>query len=212
MPLYLWRPAVVCLVVVLAVQDAQNRQEQVQNIQIQRNSGSNLLLNVVVSHNKLSIHEDVAGEDQGAQHTVDELGGATKWHEHGHESEEDHEPQRAKEVGHPAGKVILGLAREERESDKDTQCQDKCLHNNSRFIERGHHTDGIRFHQGEAREEQQVCWVGLAFPVGREHEAQGAKDGDDHEPEVALDPGTVCVVEERNGAEDSSEKNLGGAV
>lgn len=167
---------------------------------------------MVVSHNKLSIHEDVTREDQGTQHTVDELGGATKRHEHGHESEKDHEPQRTEEVGHPAGKVVLGLAREERERDEDTQCQDKCLHDNSRFVERCHHTDGICFHQGEAGEEQQICWVGLALPVGCEHEAEGAKDGDDHEPEVALNPGTVCIIEERDGAENGSEEDLGGAV
>ena len=60
----------VCLVVVLAVEDAQNRQEQIQDIQIQRNSSRNLLLNVVVTHNQLSIHQDVTREDQGTQHTV----------------------------------------------------------------------------------------------------------------------------------------------
>lgn len=179
------------LVVVLAVEDAQNRQKQIQDIQIQRNSGGNLLLNVVVAHNKLSIYQDVAREDQRTQHTVDQLGGAAEWHEHGHETEKDHEPQRAEEVGHPAGKVILGLAREQRKRDEDTQGQDECLHDNPRLVERRHNTDGVCLHQRESGEEQQVRWVGLALPVGCEHEAEGAKDRDDHEPEVALDPVAV---------------------
>lgn len=135
MPLYPCKPSTVRLVVVLAVQDAQNRQEEVQDIQIQRNGGGDLLLNVIVAHNKLGVHEDITGEDQGTQHTVDELGGATKRHKHGHESEKDHEPQRAEEVGHPAGKVIFSLACEERERDKDAQCKGQGLHDNPGFVE-----------------------------------------------------------------------------
>lgn len=89
------------LVVRLAVEDAQDGEEKVDDVEIQADCGGNLLLNMVVAHNHLSVDEDVAAEDEGSEASIDELAGRAIRKEHGHESEEDEAPQSAEEVGHP---------------------------------------------------------------------------------------------------------------
>lgn len=168
------------LVVVLAVQDAQNRHEQVQDIQVQRDSSCNLLLNMVVAHNQLRINEDIRREHQRTKHTVDKLEGAVERQENGHEAKEDHEPQRAEQVRHPVGEVVLGLAGEEGQGDEDAECQHEGLHDDPRVVEGCHHADGVCFEERESGEEEEVGGVGLALPVGCEHEAQRAEDGNYH--------------------------------
>jgi len=44
------------LVVLLAVEDSEDRKEQVDNVEVEANGSCDLLLDVVVSHNELSIH------------------------------------------------------------------------------------------------------------------------------------------------------------
>ena len=36
--------------------------------------------------------------------------------------------------------------------------------------------DGVGFEEGEAREEEQICWIGFALPIGEEHEADSTKE------------------------------------
>lgn len=89
------------LVVRLAVEDAQDGEEKVDDVEVQADGGGNLLLDMVVAHNHLGVDEDVAAEDEGSKASVDELAGRAIRKEHGHESKEDEAPQSAEEVGHP---------------------------------------------------------------------------------------------------------------
>lgn len=124
-PIFIHRSAehMAILVVVLAVQDAQNGQEEVNNIQVQGDRSLDLVIEVVVAHNQLRVHEDIPREDKSSKDAVDELGSATERNEHGHESEQDHEPERAEEIRHPVGEVVLGLACEECQGHEYAQCQ-----------------------------------------------------------------------------------------
>lgn len=133
------------LVVVLAVQDAQNRHEQVQDIQVQRNGRSDLLLNMVMTHNQLRINENIRGENQRAQHTINKLERAVKRKEDSYQTEEDHEPQRTEQVRHPIREVVFGLAGEESQGDEDAQREDQGLHDDPCVVEGCHHADGVRF-------------------------------------------------------------------
>lgn len=166
---------------------------------------------MVMPHNQLRINEDIRREDQRTQHTIDKLHGTVERQEHGHKPEQNHEPQRAKQVRHPVREVVLGLAGEERQGDEDAQRQNERLHDDLGVVEGCYHADGVGFEEGEAGEEEEVCGVGLALPVCCEHEAEGAEDGDYHEPEVGLNPCSVGGVEEGDGAEDGCEEELGGS-
>lgn len=109
------------LVVVLAVQDPQDREEQIKNVQIQANAGGNLFLDVVVSHDQLRVDENIAAEDQRRTCAVDEFHGRVVREERSHESEDDQDPQSAKKIGHPARKVVFALAGEEGEEDENRE-------------------------------------------------------------------------------------------
>lgn len=94
-------------VVVLRVQNPQDGEEQVNNVEVQRNGRRNLLFDMVVAHDHLRVNQDVAREDQGADNAVAELDLAVVGEERRHEPEQDQYPQATKQVWHPARKVVL---------------------------------------------------------------------------------------------------------
>lgn len=51
------------LVVLLAVEDSKNGEEQVDDVQVQADSSGNLLLNMVVSHDELGVDQNVSREE-----------------------------------------------------------------------------------------------------------------------------------------------------
>lgn len=154
------------LVILLAVENPKNSQEQVDNIQVQRNRRSNLLLNMVMPHDQLSINQNITREDQRRNSAIDQIHRLSTWEESSHESEEDQAPQRPEKVWHPGCKVVFGLAGEERESDEDSGCEDHGLKDDTGVEEGGYDGDGVGFEAGEAGEEDEVHGVGFALPVG----------------------------------------------
>ena len=106
-------------VVVLAVEDSQYGQEQIDDIKVQADGGSDLLLDVVVPHDKLCVHKNVARKDQCSDNTIDELDRLSVWKESGHEAEDDKYPKSAEQIWHPRRKVIFALAGERREEGED---------------------------------------------------------------------------------------------
>ena len=80
---------------------SENGEEQVDDIKIETDSSRNFLLNMVMSHNELGIHQDVAREYQCSNARVYQLNLAVTWEEHGHETKENQCPQSSKEVWHP---------------------------------------------------------------------------------------------------------------
>lgn len=123
------------LVVLLAVQDAQDRKKQVDDVQIQADGGGNLLFNVVVAHDQLGINENIPTEDQSGQPAVDQLAGATVGEEHGHEAEQQQAPESTEQVGHPAGEVIFCLAGERRQENKDTGGKENGVEDNRGVVD-----------------------------------------------------------------------------
>ena len=154
------------LIIVLAVQNPQNSQEQVDDIEIQADGGRNLLLHMVVSHDQLGVHQNISAEDQRTHNSIPELQSRSLREEHCHESKEDEHPERAKEVWHPASKVILGLAREQCQSQEDSEREYEGLHYDLAVVEGGYDADAVGFERGEASQEYQIGWVRFAFPEG----------------------------------------------
>lgn len=111
-------------VVILAVEDPQNSKEQIDDIQVQADGRGDLLLNVIVPHDQLGVHEDVAREDQRSHDTVDQLDGLSVWKESCHEAEDNQYPETSKEVRHPRRKVVFALAGERREEGEDREGDD----------------------------------------------------------------------------------------
>lgn len=105
---------------------------------------------MVVSHDELGVHQDIATEDEGRHHTIDQLHRAAMRKERSHEAEDDEHPQRAEKIGHPAREVVFGLASEEGQGDEDAEREDERLDHNSRFIEGCDDADGVGFEEGES--------------------------------------------------------------
>jgi hypothetical protein len=168
------------LVIALAVQDPQNGQEEVNNIKIETDSRSNLLLHMIMSHNKLRVHKNIPAKNQRSNPTPHKLHGTIRREERSHEPKNYQTPEPPEEVRHPARKVILCLAGEGRERDEDAERDDEGLDNDARIVEGGDDADGVGFEEREAGEEEEVGRVGLAFPEGEEEEADGAEEGGPH--------------------------------
>lgn len=158
-------------VILLAVKNSQNSQEQVNDVQIQTDGRSDLLFNMVVAQHELSIDQDIGAEDECADPAVNQLAGAGLRKEHVHEAEEDEGPEGAEEVRHPGSEVVFGLAGKERQEDEYTCRQDHGVEDYVRLVERDYYADGVCFGQREGGEEEEVSWVGVPLPVGEEHEA-----------------------------------------
>lgn len=199
-------------VVALAVQNTQNGQEQVEDIQVERDRRGNLLLDMMVPHDHLRIDEDITGENQRRNPAVDQLAGAAHGEEQPDEAEQEQHPQRAKQIRHPAGKVILGLARKQGQKDEDAEGEDQRLQDDARAVEGRDDADGVGLERGECGQVQQVRRVAAALPERQEHEPDGADERHEHQPRVCLDPGAVGVAEEGDAAEDGGEKELDGSV
>lgn len=137
-------------VVLLAVEYPQDSQEQIDDIQVERDSGGNLLFNVVVSHHELCIDQYIATEDQGSNGSVNKLHLAIGWEKGGHETKEYDCPETTEEVRHPRCEVILGLACEQRQCNKDAGRQDQRLEDYLCIVEGHDDGDAICFEDREA--------------------------------------------------------------
>ena len=159
-PNYPYNLPCVALVVVLAVENPQNRQEQVEDIQVKADGCGNLFLDMVMADDKLGVHQDVSREDQRSDNAISELHSARLGEECGHEAEDDENPECAKEVGHPACEIVLGLAGEEGEGDKDGEGEYKRLKHDPGLEHAGDNRDAVGFECGECCEEGKVHRLG----------------------------------------------------
>lgn len=138
------------LVVLLAVQDPQNRKEQVDDIEVQADCRSDLLLHMMVPDDQLGVYENVAAEDERRKTAVDEFACAAVGEESSHESEQNESPESAEEVGHPASEVVLGLTRESGKEDKDTRGEENGIEDDGGLVEGDHDGNSVRFEESEA--------------------------------------------------------------
>ena len=129
-----------------------------------------------MAHHKLCVHQNVPTEDEGSSTTVYQFHGAVVREESRHETKQDQDPQTSKKVWHPGGEIVLGLASEKSQGNKDASRQYKSQEYDFGFIESNDDGDGISFQSGEATKEEQVCWIGLALPESKEHESDGSKE------------------------------------
>jgi len=180
----LLRSSVSHLVVLLAVEDAQDGEEEVDDVEVKADGSRNLLLDLVVSHDHLGVDQNVSTEDESTDDSVSQLKSAGVGEEGGHEAEDDHDPQSEEEVWLPAREIVLGLAREEGEGDEDSKCEDEGLEHDLAFVEGRDDADAVGLESCESTEEEQIGWVRLALPEGQEHEADCAEERDPEHPLV----------------------------
>lgn len=89
------------LVVRLAVKNSKNGKEKVDNIQVETDGGRDLLFDMMLPHNHLSINKNVGTKDERAETSVNEFTGGAIGEKHGHEAKDDKTPQRAEKIWHP---------------------------------------------------------------------------------------------------------------
>lgn len=132
-------------VVGLAVEDPQNSEEEVDDVQIQRDGGSNFLLHVIMSHDQLRVHENVPAEDERRNPPIYQLSRAVVREESRHEPEKNQSPQSSKQIWHPRSKVVLSLTRKQSQCNENTRGEDEGLEHNFGFIERYYDGNGVCF-------------------------------------------------------------------
>jgi len=135
----LWCLAKSSLVVTLRVENAQYGEEQVDDIQVERDSSRNLLFDVVVAHNHLSVHQDVTAEDQGRDDAISEFDLAVVGKERRHKSKQDQHPQPAKQIWYPGREVVFALAGKQAERDENTKGEYDRFENDFRICEGHYH-------------------------------------------------------------------------
>lgn len=163
---------------------------------------------MVVAHDHLRVNQDVGREDEGTHDAVAKLDLAVVREECVHEAEQDHHPDRAKQVRHPRREVVLCLASEQAECDEDAKGEDDCFEHNLGIGERDNDGDAVGFHGGESSKEDQVHGIRLALPEGEAEEYKGADYGPKHHPRVALNEAFVCGRDHRDVADRSCSEEL----
>ena len=138
------------LVVRLAVEDAQNGKEEVDDVEVKADGGSNFLLDMVMAQDKLRVDKDIATENKSCEAAIDEFTGRAVWEKHGHETEDDETPEGAEEVRHPRGEVILGLAGEKGKEDEDSGSKNDSIEYDGRLVEGHYNGNGVGF--GKSKE------------------------------------------------------------
>ncbi len=91
----------VCLIVVLVVENAEDGEEKVDDVKVEADGSSDLLLDMVMTHDQLGVNEDVATEDKSSDTTVNTISRAIGGQERSHEYEKNESPKCAEEIGHP---------------------------------------------------------------------------------------------------------------
>jgi hypothetical protein len=142
------------LVVVLAVQDPEDGQEQVDNVQVEGDGCRNLFLNVIMSHDKLRVYEDIAAEDKCGDNTITQLDRRIRRKECSHESKNDKYPKSPKQIWHPACEIVLCLACKESKGNKYCHRENECFKDNPRIVERRYDRDGVGFERCETGQEE----------------------------------------------------------
>lgn len=163
---------------------------------------------MVVSHNELRVHQDVARKDQRTDDAIAKFDLAVVREEHGHEPEQDQHPQRAEQVWHPVREVVFALACEQAQCNKDSECENDRFEHNLRVREGDHDRDSVRFHRRESREESQIGWIRLALPEGETEEDECADDRHPQRPLVCLDPLLVRFRCHRDTAQSRRREEL----
>lgn len=77
------------LVVRLAIEDSEDGEEEVDDVEVKTDGRSNLLLDMIMSHNKLCVHQDIAREYKCHNARVYKLNRAVCREEPSHESKQD---------------------------------------------------------------------------------------------------------------------------
>lgn len=220
----------------MAVQDSEDSKEQVDDVKVEADSGGDLLLDMVMAHDELSIDEDISAEDESSEAAVDELGGRVMGEEHGDEAEHDEAPDGTEQVRHPRREVILGLAGEQGEEDEYPGGDNGGVEDDGAVVERDDYGYGVGLEEGEAGQEDQIGGVGLALPVCETHEDHRTEELDYkvsydvslpeafekrmlgvyatyRNPDnslVGLDPFLVTLAEEGDGADAGGNDDLEG--
>lgn len=194
----------------LAVEDPEDREEQVDDVEIQADSGGNLLLDMVLPQDHLRVDEDIRAEHQRREPAPQQLPRARPRQESRHEPKDQQAPQRAEQIRHPAGEVVLRLAGESREKDEDADGDEEGVEDEAGVVQGDDDGDGVGLEGGEAGEEEEVGGVGLALPVGEAEEDHGADEGGPDEPWVRLDPGLVGGGPEGGGGDGGRGNELNG--
>lgn len=162
-------------IVLLAVENSQNRQEQVDNIKVQADGRSNLLFDMHVPHDHLRVDENVDAEDQRCRNTVPKLHGAGVREERRHEAKQDQDPKRAEDIRLPGDEIVLCLTSKEREGDEDAESEDQCFENDLAVVETRDDTDAVRLECSEPSKEEQVGRIRFAPDEAAYHESDGTK-------------------------------------
>ena len=134
----------------LAVEYPKDGKEQVDDVEVERDSRSNLLLNMIVAHDKLGVHQDVSTEDERCHGSVDKLGSAVVWKEGCDKSKKDQYPETSEQVRHPTGEVVLCLASEQSQSNENASRQHESQKDDPRVVEGHDNGYGVGFQEGKA--------------------------------------------------------------
>lgn len=203
------------------------RQEQINDVKVERDRRRNLLLDVHTPHDELRIHQlssvstyptsqypgntyNIRREQQRARSGINEFNSTAVREEHSDQPEPEQEPQRAVQVSVPLRVVILRLTRPQHHPRRDHARHNHRLQHHPDLIKADHRRDRVRLHHGESPQKQQVRRVRLALPVRGKQQPQGTEHRQEEHPAVGLDEVFEGRGEEGDGGDEGGEEELNG--
>lgn len=103
----------------------------------------------MVPDDQLGVNENIAAKNERCQAAVNKLACAAVGEEGSHKSEQNESPESAKKVGHPTSEVVLGLACESSEKDKDTRGEENGVEDDGGLVKGDDDGDSVGLEESE---------------------------------------------------------------
>ena len=84
------------LVILGVVENSEDRQEEIDDVEVKTDCSGNLFFHVRLSHNHLRIHQNISRENQRRDARIHQFHCAVSWEEHCHEAKQNQSPKTAK--------------------------------------------------------------------------------------------------------------------
>jgi len=194
--------------VVDVVQDAEDAQEKVQEVEIERNGTHNVLVRRQLLVDEEGVKDDVSRKDETSSGGVNEVHGAVEGNEDADESGGDKGQEATKQEWCHSRKVVLRLEREERQAEEYNDSDEKGLKDDSGLVKGDNYANRERFHECESREEDEIGGEAMTLPEKEPQGNEASKRGKVEDPYVRLDPGDCTGALRQNAADESGTEDL----
>jgi len=152
------------LIVIHVVEDAENHQEEINEVKIEADSAHDVLIGTKSLGDEVGVEYNISTEQQASEEAIDQVHCSAKWNEDSNETGHEEGDQTTEQIGAQAWEIVLGLEREQGESQEDTKRNQQGLEHNDLIVEGDNDAQRHALHNREGRQKDEVDRIAVSFP------------------------------------------------